>query len=121
MGAGPAESRSKKKSQANRNLEVFFKKGKKETRGFLTVYWLSEAERETQGRTSELYLGVAKRILALAVKRNRTKRLLREITKKWRKETGSRAGLFIRLTQVPAKLTTPIFEECLRPILEKIK
>ena len=118
-------SRKKTASKTQKNRKVasgplnhLFKTGKRARKGFLAIHWSEALTGQAQGK---LYLGVSKRFLAKAVDRNRAKRVVREIVRQWLKGKKMNRNILIRLTEKPAMLRTPLFRECLLPLLNKIE
>ena len=117
--------KKKTSSRAQKNRKVasgplnhLFKTGKRARRGFLAIHWSEVLTGQTKGK---LYLGVSKRLLAKAVDRNRAKRIIREIVRKWLEGKKMNRNLLIRLAEKPASLSSLFFRESLSPLLDKIK
>ena len=119
LGKKKIPSKTQKRQKVTSGpLNYLFKTGKRAKKGFLALHWSGALAEQSGG---QLYLGVSKRLLAKAVDRNRAKRIVREIVRQWLEGEKMNRNILIRLTEKPEILTTPLFRDCLLPLLSKIE
>jgi len=111
--------KSRKKSSI---LQGIFKSGNKRSSDFLILYWRKKpaSEEARQLSSKSLFTIVGKRALSQAQERNRAKRLIREIYRKWQAKEKRECYLAVRLIKRPPRLTYKTFQENLEPLLKKI-
>jgi ribonuclease P protein component len=112
------------KKRGSLQVQTILKAGKRIEKDFLALYWMSAGTEPEKGKEKKVFppkvfLIVGKRALRLAHERNRAKRLIREICRKWRPAEEKKFQLAIRVVKEPPKLTMACFKDCLESLLER--